>query len=135
LVSRLLNHCIKQTQKTNDAQKTQPTQKTNDTQKTQNYCCITVHKSCRALNYYRTMNYYLFKNYWCFTVQKARDTSNYCCYPELSQIIAVNNPELLLRNIELLPTLLFKKICRIFSTVYTCNFPFLFAYKRLVSYV
>jgi hypothetical protein len=114
LVSRLLNHCIKQTQKTNDAQKTQPTQKTNDTQKTQNYCCITVHKSCRALNYYRTMNYYLFKNYWCFTVQKARDTSNYCCYPELSQIIAVNNPELLLRNIELLPTLLFKRYVEYF---------------------
>jgi hypothetical protein len=66
--------------------------------------------------------HYLLKNYWCFTVQKARDTFNYCCRPEL----------LLYWIITYLTV---QKSCRIFSTVYTCNFPFLFAYKKHVKYV
>jgi hypothetical protein len=41
-------------------------------------------------------------NYWCFTVQKARDTLNYCCCSELRQIIAANDSELLMWNYYLL---------------------------------
>jgi hypothetical protein len=58
------------------------------------------------------------------------------------RIIAAEDSELLMssysedmRNIESLLPLLFKRICVILTTVDICSFPFLFVYKRHVSYV
>jgi hypothetical protein len=53
-----------------------------------------------------------------------RRLKNYCCFYCSEDM----------RNIELLLPLLFKKICKIFTTVHICNFPFLLAYKKAVRY-
>jgi hypothetical protein len=101
-VSRLLNHCIK------------PTQKTNDAQKTQNYCCITVQKSCGALNYCRALN--LLKNYWCLTVQKTRGALNYWCCPRITSNYCCQQPRII--TVELLPFLLSEDMKNIFYCLY-----------------
>jgi hypothetical protein len=54
-----------------------------------------------------------------------RSLKNYCCFYCSEDM----------RNIELLLPLLFKKICRIFTTVHICYFSFVLAHKRLVWYV
>jgi hypothetical protein len=62
-----------------------------------------------------------------------RRQNNQCCSEDSELLMSSYSEDM--RNIESLLPLLFKRICRIFTTVDICSFPFLFVYKRPISYV